>query len=209
MPLSAATPNQPSRQPHSWFDDAQGFLIGTVLSSLGVALFSAGGLMTSGTAGIAFLLHYLTGWGVGLMFFAINLPFFALAFWRMGWVFAAKSLTSVALLGLMVDLQPHVIQFGYIEPVYAAIAGGLLLGMGVLAFVRHGSSLGGINILAVYLQQTRGIRAGKLQMVIDVLITIAAFLVLPVDRVLYSILGAVLLGAVLAINHKPGRYMGV
>lgn len=209
MPLSAATPNQPSRQPHSWFDDAQGFLIGTVLSSLGVALFSAGGLMTSGTAGIAFLLHYLTGWGVGLMFFLINLPFFALAFWRMGWVFAAKSLTSVALLGLMVDLQPHVIQFGYIEPIYAAIAGGLLLGMGVLAFVRHGSSLGGINILAVYLQQTRGIRAGKLQMVIDVLITIAAFLVLPMDRVLYSILGAVLLGAVLAINHKPGRYMGV
>jgi len=209
MPHSAVTPDQPSRQPHSWFDDAQGFLIGTVLSSLGVALFSAGGLMTSGTAGIAFLLHYLTGWGVGLMFFVINLPFFALAFWRMGWVFAAKSLTSVALLGLMVDLQPHVIQFVTIEPVYAAVAGGLLLGMGVLAFVRHGSSLGGINILAVYLQQTRGIRAGKLQMVIDVLITIAAFLVLPVDRVLYSILGAVLLGAVLAINHKPGRYMGV
>ncbi len=194
---------------HSLFDDAQGFLIGTVLSALGLALISAGGLMTSGTAGIAFLLHYLTGWGVGLMFFLINLPFFALAFWRMSPVFAAKSLVSVALLGLMVDWQPRVIHFIDVEPFYAAIAGGLLLGMGVLAFVRHGSSLGGINILAVYLQKRHGWRAGRLQMAVDVLIVIAACLLLEPGQVLYSMLGAALLGAVLAINHKPGRYRGI
>jgi len=202
-------PESAAAQPHSWLDDAQGFLVGTVLSSLGVALFNAGGLMTGGTAGIAFLLHYLTGVGVGLLFFIINLPFFLLAWRRLGGVFAAKSLTSVALMGLMVDVLPRVIEVSAIEPLYAAIAGGLLLGMGILAFIRHGSSLGGINILAVYLQQTRGIRAGKLQMVIDVAITIAAFIMLPPDRVLYSILGSVLLGGVLALNHKPGRYMGV
>lgn len=202
-------PESATAQPHSWLDDVQGFLVGTVLSSLGVALFNAGGLMTGGTAGIAFLLHYLTGLGVGLLFFIINLPFFLLAWQRLGGVFAAKSLTSVALMGLMVDVLPRVIEVSAIEPLYAAIAGGLLLGMGILAFIRHGSSLGGINILAVYLQQTRGIRAGKLQMVIDVAITIAAFIMLPPDRVLYSILGAVMLGGVLALNHKPGRYMGV
>lgn len=208
-PVSEAATDTAVVQPHSWLDDAQGFAVGTVLSSLGVALFNAAGLMTSGTAGIAFLLHYLTGLGVGLLFFVINLPFFLLAWRRIGGVFAAKSLTSVALLGLMVDVLPRVIEVSAIDPLYAAIAGGLLLGMGILAFIRHGSSLGGINILAVYLQQTRGLRAGKLQMAIDVTITIAAFLVLPADRVLYSILGAVLLGSVLAINHKPGRYMGV
>lgn len=196
-------------QAHSWLDDAQGFLVGTVLSSLGVALFNAGGLMTGGTAGIAFLLHYLTGLGVGVLFFLINLPFFVLAWWRLGGVFAAKSLVSVALMSLMVDVLPRVIEVNAIEPLYAAIAGGLLLGMGILAFIRHGSSLGGINILAVYLQQTRGIRAGKLQMVVDVAITIAACIMLPPDRVLYSIVGAVMLGGVLALNHKPGRYMGV
>jgi uncharacterized membrane-anchored protein YitT (DUF2179 family) len=117
--------------------------------------------------------------------------------------------SSDLLFGLMVDLQPKVIQFAAIDPLYAAIAGGLLLGMGVLAFVRHGSSLGGINILAVYLQQVHGWRAGRLQMAVDASIVLAAFVVLTPERVLYSILGASLLGAVLAINHKPGRYMGV
>ncbi|MES2682274.1 MAG: YitT family protein [Pseudomonadota bacterium] len=209
MPASTASPEDPAPQSHSWLDDVQGFAIGSVLCSLGVALFSAGGLLTSGTAGIAFLLHYLTGLGVGLLFFLINLPFFALAYWRMGWLFALKSFIAVALLGLLVEMQPYIFKIAVINPIYAAIAGGLVLGMGALALVRHGGSLGGVNILAVYLQQTRGIRAGKLQMAVDTCITIAAVIVLPLEKVAYSVLGALLLGAVLAINHKPGRYMGV
>jgi len=203
------TPDDTAAHTHTWLDDMQGFVIGAVLSSLGVALFSAGGLMTSGTAGLAFLLHYLTGLGVGLLFILVNLPFFALAFWRMGWVFAAKSFVAVTLLGVLVEVQPHIFKIAVINPLYAAIAGGLVLGMGALALVRHGGSLGGVNILAVYLQQTRGLRAGKLQMAVDACITIAAIIVLPLEKVAYSVLGAVLLGAVLAINHKPGRYMGV
>jgi uncharacterized membrane-anchored protein YitT (DUF2179 family) len=196
-------------QAHTLFDDIQGFVIGGVLTSLGVAMFGAGGLMTAGTAGIAFLLHYVTGLGVGLMFFAVNIPFFLLAYSRMGRVFTLKSFASVTLLSVLVDLMPHFLVFGHVAAPYSAFAGGLLLGMGVLAFVRHGSSLGGINILAVYLQQKHGLRAGKIQMAIDALIATAAFFLLPPMQVLYSVLGAVTLGAVLAINHKPGRYMGV
>jgi uncharacterized membrane-anchored protein YitT (DUF2179 family) len=209
MSTTSLPTEMPALDRHTWLDDVQGFLAGTVLTSLGMALINAGGLMTSGTAGIAFLLHYLTGWGVGLMFFLVNLPFFALALRRMGWVFTLKSLVSVSLLSVMVDLLPHLLSLDYIQPIYAAAAGGVLVGIGILAFIRHGSSVGGVSILAVYLQQTRGIRAGKLQMVFDVSITIAALMVLEPTQVLYSILGAVVLGTILAINHKPGRYMGV
>lgn len=194
---------------HTLFDDVQGLLIGAVLSSLGVAMFAVCGLMTGGTAGIAFLLHYYTGFGIGLMFFLTNLPFFVLAVRRMGWPFTIKSFISVSLLSVLVDLMPRFVVFTSIAPLYAALAGGLLLGMGVLAFVRHGSSLGGINMLAVYLQQKYGLRAGKIQMLVDTVITATAFVVLQPPQVLYSVLGAVVLGTVLAINHKPGRYMGV
>lgn len=196
-------------QSHSWFDDTQGLLIGAVLSSLGVAMFGVSGLMPGGTAGIAFLLHYYTGLGIGLMFFLVNLPFFLLAVRRMGWVFTLKSMLSVALLSLLVDLMPRFVVFSSIAPLYSALAGGLLLGMGVLAFIRHGSSLGGINILAVYLQKTHGLRAGHIQLGVDVFIIVTALFVLQPMQLVYSLLGSVVLGAVLAINHKPGRYMGV
>jgi uncharacterized membrane-anchored protein YitT (DUF2179 family) len=44
---------------------------------------------------------------------------------------------------------------------------------------------------------------------IDVLIVLGAVLVVPLDKVALSILGALALNMVLAINHRAGRYMGV
>ena len=74
---------------------------------------------------------------------------------------------------------------------------------------RHRASLGGVNILALYLQERFGLRAGKVQMAIDVLIVLAAVAIVPLDKVALSILGALALNMVLAINHRAGRYMGV
>lgn len=207
--MSATQPLTVTPQPHTWLDDAQGFLLGTVFIALGVSMFAANGQMTGGTAGIAFLLHYLSGQSIGLMYLLANLPFFWLALRRMGRRFGVKSLVAVCLLGGMIHFMPQLLAFDRIDPLYSALAGGLLIGMGALAFARHGASIGGVNILALYLQRRRHINAGQVQMLADSLILIASFFVLDGERLLYSLLGAVTLGLVLAINHKPGRYMGV
>ena len=82
-------------------------------------------------------------------------------------------------------------------------------GLGILFFIRHRASLGGIGILAVYLQRTRGWSAGKVQMSYDACLMVAAFFMLSPSKVLYSAIGAVVLSLVLMFNHRPGRYMGV
>ena len=71
------------------------------------------------------------------------------------------------------------------------------------------SSLGGLNVLVLYLQERLGWRAGKVQMVIDSLIVLGAFWVADWERVALSVLGAVVLNLTLAINHRPGRYMAM
>ena len=48
-----------------------------------------------------------------------------------------------------------------------------------------------------------------MQLVVDLLILLAAFGVTDLWRVLLSVLGAVVLNMTLAINHRPGRYMAV
>ncbi|HSX90893.1 MAG TPA: YitT family protein, partial [Pseudomonas sp.] len=83
------------------------------------------------------------------------------------------------------------------------------MGLGLLMLFRHRASLGGVNILALYLQERFELRAGKVQMGIDVLIVLAAVAIVPLDKVALSILGALALNMVLAINHRAGRYMGV
>ena len=85
---------------HSAFDDAQALLTGVLFVAIGLALFRQAGLLTGGTAGIAFVLHYATGTPFGLAFFLINLPFYALAWRRMGARFTLKTFAAVTLLAL-------------------------------------------------------------------------------------------------------------
>ena len=48
-------------------------------------------MVTGGTAGIAFVLHYATQVPFGLAFFVLNLPFYGLAWKRMGRRFTLKT----------------------------------------------------------------------------------------------------------------------
>ena len=194
---------------HTLFEDAQALITGTLFISLGVALFKHAGLLTGGTAGLAFLLHYASGVSFGKLFFLINLPFYWLAWRRMGRAFTVKTFVAVALLSTFTELLPLVIGFGTLQPLYAAVMGGLLMGAGFLMLFRHQASLGGVGIVALVLQQERGWRAGKVQMAVDCAIVLAALFVVEPDRIAYSLVGAVALNLTLAVNHKPGRYVAM
>lgn len=194
---------------HPLWEDALALLTGTALVALGIAFYSHAGLLTGGTVGLALLLKYLAGWSFGPVFFLLNLPFYALAIWRMGWKFTLRTVCAVGLVSLFAELTPQWVRFAELNVVYAAVFGGFAIGIGLLILFRHRASLGGVNILALFLQERFGLRAGTFQMGIDALIVMAAVFVVPVDKVLLSVLGAVALNLVLAINHRADRYMGV
>jgi uncharacterized membrane-anchored protein YitT (DUF2179 family) len=90
-----------------------------------------------------------------------------------------------------------------VHPLYAAIAGGTLIGVGLVVLFRHRASLGGVNVLALSLQRRCGWRAGAVQMVIDGAILMAALSTVEPRRVAYSIVGSVALNLVLLWNHRP------
>ena len=206
---SAPTPPAPPPAvvPHSLTEDAIAVFTGVLLISVGIAFFTSAGLLTGGTAGLAFLLHYGTGISFGKVFFVLNLPFYWLALRKLGRAFTLKTFMAVLLLSLLTDLQSQFLQFAQIQPLYAAIAGGFITGTGFLVLFRHRCSLGGVGILALYLQERYGWRAGKVQMAIDCIIVLLALWTVEPLRVLWSIVGAVALNLVLTMNHRPGRYM--
>lgn len=199
----------PSPVRHSPFEDVQALVTGTLMLSLGLALYRHAGLLTGGTAGIAFLLHYWSGLAFGAIFFVVNLPFYWLALRRMGRAFTLKTFAAVALLSAFTEAQPLVLAIERLQPLYAAVIGGLLMGTGLLILFRHKASLGGVGIVAFYLQERYGWRAGRVQMAVDAVIVGAALSVVEPGRVLLSVLGAVALNMVLAVNHRPGRYLGM
>lgn len=192
---------------HRPYEDVQALITGTLFVALGIVMFGHTGLLTGGTAGIAFLIHYATGWNFGLVFFLINLPFYGLAWQRMGKAFTLKTFAAVGLLSAIVNLLPKLISFQALSPPFTAVMGGLLMGAGMLMLFRHRASLGGFNVLVLYLQERFGWRAGRIQMGFDCAIVLGSFALVDWQHVALSVLGAVMLNQTLATNHRAGRYM--
>ena len=207
---SQTTSNEPHKSAleHSLVDDAQAFMLGTSMCALGMTMLTHLGLITGQTAGLAVLISYVTGLSFGPVFFVVNLPFYWLAWVRMGPRFTAKSFIAVAMLSVIAELMPHHVSFASLDPLLGACLIGSVVGLGLIVLFRHGASLGGIGVLALYLQDKTGFRAGWTQLIFDGALFAAAFLVLPPGLVFYSLVGAAIVNLIIAVNHRKDRYIG-
>lgn len=201
--------NEPHKPPlnHTMIEDALAFVLGTGFCALSILMLTELGLITGQTAGLGVLLSYLGGWSFGLVFFLLNLPFYVLAWLRMGPRFTIKSFIAVALMSVMTSWLGHFIGFEHLDPVVGAVFAGALSGIGLMVLFRHGASLGGIGVLGLYLQDKTGFQAGWTQLAFDVGLFCTAFFALDLRLVAFSLLGAVVTNLVVGVNHRRDRYI--
>lgn len=201
-------PDQIADHPrHSAVDDAQGIGFGVVMAALGMHILTHMGFVTGQTTGLAVLIAFATGLPFPIIYFGVTLPFLGLAWRRMGARFALKTLATTAALSALVAVLPDWIELGRIEPLVAAVLFGLLFGIAALAAIRHGGSFGGLSVLWIELQDRTGFPAGHAQLLSDVAIFGLAALVLPIDTLAYSFIGAAVFSLFLAVNHRRDRYI--
>ncbi len=191
---------------HSGIEDLLAMLTGTLLVSFGLWLLRAAGIMTGGTAGIAILLHYAFSVPFGIAFFLLNIPFLYLAIRRMGLQFTFKTFFCVALVSVFSSFQDQLIHVDKLAPLYAAFLGSIISGIGFLILFRHHGSLGGVNILALYIQDRFGFQAGWVQLIIDICILLLSLSTLSMSKLAVSAIGLVILNLVIAMNHRKDRY---
>jgi uncharacterized membrane-anchored protein YitT (DUF2179 family) len=199
-------PAQTEQQTHSVFEDCYALAVGCILIAVGLAMLRAADLVTGGAAGVALLLTKFIALPPGVLFALVNLPFFVFAARAMGALFTLKTIAvsiGIAGLSILIDESMH-IDSG--SPFIVAIAGGTLLGMGVLSLARHGAGVGGVGVLTLWLQKTRGWNAGRTQIAIDLVILAAAAFALPLANVLWSLVSAAAMSAIVYLWHRPGRY---
>lgn len=206
--VSPASANYETKKAaHSAFDNIQGQIFGIIMTSFGISILHAAGLITGQAAGLAFVISYATGIHFGILFFVINLPFYVLAITRIGWRFTVRSLIAVTCISILSGFFPSVVGYSVLQPHVAAVLAGFCTGIGVIGLFRHGSSGGGVGILAHYLQETTGLRAGWIQATVDVGVFGAAVFVLDSKAFLASVLGAMVLNAFVAFNHRTDWYV--
>ncbi|GLY03887.1 YitT family protein [Actinoplanes sp. NBRC 101535] len=191
---------------HSFAEDVVALVSGTLITAFGLYLIKSSGAVTGGTAGLVLLISQLTSWPFGLLFTAVNLPFAVLGWKRRGPRFVASSVFSVLMLSGFSLLQPRLMTLDQVNPVYAALLGNLAAGIGLLIILRHHSSLGGFNVIAIVCQDRFGWRAGYVLLALDATVIVLSAFTAPPSTVLLSAAGVAVLNLVLVVNHRPGRY---
>lgn len=198
-------PRDPRR--HGPVEDALGIATGALVISLGIALLRSAEVATGGTAGLSLLLTYATGWAFPLVFVLVNAPFFVLAALRKGRRFTVRSAVAIMAVAALAPLHRVFLPDG-LDVWWAAIVGCVLCGVGLVILFRHDASLGGFNVVALLLQERLGWRAGWTQMVLDGAVVVASLALLSPIAFAASLVGAVVVNLVLALNHRPDRYLG-
>ncbi|WP_110114453.1 YitT family protein [Bacillus sp. CGMCC 1.16541] len=177
-------------------------VFGCLLVAIGVYLLNTSNLVIGGTAGLSIILQHLTNISFGVLFFIINLPFYFMAITQIGLQFTIRSFISVSILSILSDLLAAFVTIELPHPLVGAISGGLFVGFGLIFLFRNGSSLGGINMLCVFLDKRFGINPGKTMFATDVIIVGSATAVFGIVQVLYSLVGIFVMSTVLGRYHK-------
>ncbi|MEW9797461.1 YitT family protein [Alteromonas sp. CYL-A6] len=191
---------------HSVVEDIFALVCAGLFVAFGVHLFQSQDLMVGGAAGLALLGTYAFSANFGLIFFLINLPFYALAWTQISRRFTINTFVSVTTVSVLSEQLPRFVDISHANPLFAAVFGGILIGVGMLIMFRHASSLGGVGILAFFLQAKYNLRAGYFQLAVDSLILLSSLFFIAWPLVLISILAAVCLNMVISLNHRPERY---
>ena len=194
------------RTSHNLIEDLFALIVGTLFVGFGLFLLDFRGLLIGGTAGLALAVTHLSSFSFGQVFFLVNMPFYGLAIFRKGWLFMLKTFVCVTCTSLWADYLPSLFALHRIDPFLAVALGGSLIGTGMLILFRHGGSLGGVGILAIYLQERFGFNAGRVQMAFEVLIICIGFFLVTLPVLGLSVLGVLVLNLVIALNYRPGRY---
>lgn len=187
-------------------------VVGNVIYAMGVNLvINPVHFYSSGFTGIAqlirlFLLNVLhlpeiPGLDyMGIIYFAINIPFFLLAYKVMGKKFCLETLISIAMASALLAIIPIPAKPIVSDPMLAAIVGGLGAGVGAGMVLRAGSSQGGQDLIGVCMAKTRpDFKVGTVGIIISFCIYAVCLFIYDIQTVLYSIVFSVVTG--LCINR--------
>lgn len=163
-------------------------IIGALMAALSIDLFLAPNkLAGGGVSGIAIVLHFFTGFPIGVISLLLNIPLFALGIRSEGKAFGIKSLYATVLLSVFIDLLSKLPPLTN-DVLLAAIFGGLIMGLGLGLVLVAGATTGGTDIVAKLVQRSyRHLPIGRTLLVVDVLvITFATIMFKNITIGLYS-----------------------
>ena len=174
---------------------------GTIVMAIGTSLFLLPNKLSSGGfSGVATIFYYLFNFRLGYVILALNIPFFIIAFIRIGKGFVVKSIVGTTLLSIFIDY------FENLKPLttdkfLACIYGGILIGIGTSFILKASSSTGGSDLVSYIIKSFKPeLSTSNLIVIFDfIVITLNVIVFRKLEIGLYSAITIYLMGKVIDI----------
>ena len=167
-------------------------LLGAIFIALSVVLFFIpNNFTTGGTPGMAILLHHLSGFSIGEMVIATNVPLLIWGTKYLGKKFAIKTIITIILISFFMDLFTQIFSSITITNniLLASIFGGVIIGFGVGLIIKGNSSAGGSTIIARIISANSHIKSAQIILFVDVIIVICSIYIFKdIEKALWSIM---------------------
>lgn len=169
-------------------------VVQAILVVVGAALVAAGynlffiphHLVSGGVAGVALLVHLITGLPVSIQVLLYNIPILWWAWRDVGRKFLMLTIIGIGSMTLFLSLIP--IQAVVVDdPLLNSIFGGLVVGMGVGIAMRAGGSSGGLDVAAVAFNRRFSIPMGDVMLGFNAIIIFLAGMQGDLKAVLYTL----------------------
>lgn len=163
--------------------------IGPFIAAFALEVFLVpNNIIDGGIVGISIIVSYLTKINLGLLIFVINIPFFLLAFNKIGKKFVLQTFYAIGMLSLALNIfTTHHLPTTN-DLLLSTVFGGIILGTGVGLVLKNEGSLDGTEIMSLVLSKKFGFSVGEWIMLFNVFIYGAAGLVFGWNRAMYAVL---------------------
>ncbi len=177
-----------------------GVLIGVLSLQLFMVPFE---IAPTGATGVAVIINHLTGWSIGLLILAVNVPILFLGYRYLGgWATVIGTVYAVVAYSVLLDA---ILPFLPAEPLsddrlLNAIFGGVTGGISLALVMRGGATYGGTSTLAAIIQRKTGTPLSATFLYTDVGVLVVAGFVFGWESVLYA-------AVALFVNGLASDYM--
>ncbi len=179
------------KQLFSFLVDLLFYIAGGMIYSVAVLLFlTENEISPGGLTGIATILNYLFSLPIGTVVFILNIPLLAAGFIKFGGIFIAKTAVATAVMSLTLDISGLFMPKMKIDPILAALFGGLLMGLGISLFMLRGATTGGTDIIAKLINRKfPHLTVGRLMLAADAAVVgISALVYKNMESALYAVI---------------------
>lgn len=171
----------------------------SVIYAAGISLFlDPNNLAPGGVSGISVILNRLSGIETGTLYFLLNVPIMMLGIWKFGWRFIGKTAYAIVLTSFFTNCLSG---YGALtdDPLLAALAGSVLIALGIGLVFKAGATTGGTDIIIkVIRQKYRHLKTGFLFQCTDmVIVAISGLVFRDLNIALYALIAVLISGRAL------------